>query len=141
MPRPGLHLTWNINTVELKSTYNTSLLLFSTQRKLFVFEASIVRNEKQEMISYLFFVSESPIISSYNRGPYMFMYTGCTRYRWKNTGCRPGSKFFIFLKSGPGLMPKKTVCPQLPIHQQGHEGRGHGRGTLLGKIAWKCVQS
>ncbi len=44
-----------MNTMKLKSTYNTLVLVFSTRRKILIFEALIDRNEQQEVVVYCFF--------------------------------------------------------------------------------------
>ncbi len=55
LTRSSLILAWNLNTTELKSPYNTFVLLFSTKRQLLIFGALIDRNKHQEMIVYRFF--------------------------------------------------------------------------------------
>jgi len=55
LTRSGLILAWNLNKLELKSTYNTFILFFSNKMKLLIFKASINRNEQQQMIGYRFF--------------------------------------------------------------------------------------
>ncbi len=58
LTRPDSHSAWNLNTVELKSMFNTLILLFSTKRNFLIFEALIVRNGQQEMIVHRFFFSD-----------------------------------------------------------------------------------
>jgi hypothetical protein len=55
LTRSTLILAKNLNTMELKSTHNTFVLLFSTKRQLLIFGALIDTNKYQEMIAYRFF--------------------------------------------------------------------------------------
>ena len=61
LTRSGLILARDLNTVKLKSMYNTLVLLFSTKRTLIIFEALIDRNKHQEMIVYQFFSPDNQL--------------------------------------------------------------------------------
>jgi hypothetical protein len=75
--------------------YNILILLFSTKRKLLIFEALIDRNEQQEMIEYRFF---SPIDRLKVVKPWSL-------YSHIHTGC------WILVKKTPGLDAARENVP------------------------------